>query len=143
MGTAAWDAGLDGAARNPAVSDFWPQIRNRPRKMKNALREKAKPGRGWAATLQTEGSMKVQAPDLRVQKMLDRHLKTPAYRWDDAEGAPLTRRHAVLARADPTSRADVGAGQALPRPGGHRQQDQRGRVLRCLLRRPRRSLRRR
>ena len=27
--------------------------------------------------------MKVQAPDLRVQKMLDRYLKTPAYRWDD------------------------------------------------------------
>jgi predicted transposase YbfD/YdcC len=27
--------------------------------------------------------MKVQAPDLRVQKMLDRHLKSPAYRWDD------------------------------------------------------------
>jgi len=27
--------------------------------------------------------MKVQAPDLRIQKLLDRHLKTPAYRWDD------------------------------------------------------------
>lgn len=27
--------------------------------------------------------MKVQGRDLRVQKMLDRHLKAPAYRWDD------------------------------------------------------------
>lgn len=42
-----------------------------------------KTGAGWAATLQTEGFMKVQTPDVRVQKMLDRHLKRPAYRWDD------------------------------------------------------------
>lgn len=27
--------------------------------------------------------MKVQARDQRVQKLLDRHLKNPAYRWDD------------------------------------------------------------
>jgi predicted transposase YbfD/YdcC len=51
--------------------------------MKNALRGITKPERGWTASIQTEGLMKVQAPDLRVQKMLDRHLKTPAYRWDD------------------------------------------------------------
>ena len=35
--------------------------------------------------------MKVQARDLRVQKLLDRQLKSPAYRWDDLTD-PRSRR---------------------------------------------------
>jgi hypothetical protein len=43
------------------MPDFWPHIRDRAQE--NALPQKKKPERGWAATFQKEGLMKVQPPD--------------------------------------------------------------------------------
>jgi len=54
------------------MRDFWPHIRDRAQEKGNALRQKKKPERGWAATFQKEGLMKAQPPDLRIQKLLDR-----------------------------------------------------------------------
>jgi predicted transposase YbfD/YdcC len=51
--------------------------------MENALQQQEKPERGWAASFQEEGLMKVQPPDLRIQKLVDRLFKTPGYQWED------------------------------------------------------------